>query len=184
MKEIAWASAAELARAVRQRRLSPVEIADALLARLEIVNPGINAYVHVDADRVRRRARDLESAVMRGDELGVLHGVPYSIKDLTPVAGLPLTLGLAPLRDQIAPVSAVVAERLERAGGCLLGWMLTYPFNMMASVPAATVPCGVTAAGLPVGLQLVARPRDDAGLLRAAASFECARPWSDRRPVP
>jgi hypothetical protein len=44
-------------------------------------------------------ARDLESAVMRGDELGVLHGVPYSIKDLTPVAGLPLTLGLAPLRD-------------------------------------------------------------------------------------
>ena len=66
MTEIAWASAAELARAVRQRRLSPVEIADALLARIEDVNPGINAYVHVDADRVRRRARDLEAAVMRG----------------------------------------------------------------------------------------------------------------------
>ena len=121
MTEIAWASASELALAVRQRRLSPVEISDALLARVEAVNPGINAYVHVDADRVRRRARDLEAAVMRGDELGVLHGVPYSIKDLTAVAGLPLTFGLAPLRDQIASTSAVVVERLERAGGCLLG---------------------------------------------------------------
>jgi aspartyl-tRNA(Asn)/glutamyl-tRNA(Gln) amidotransferase subunit A len=53
----------------------------------------------------------------------------------------------------------------------------------MASVPAATVPCGFTAAGLPVGLQIVARPRDDAGLLRAAASFERARPWAHRRPA-
>jgi Asp-tRNA(Asn)/Glu-tRNA(Gln) amidotransferase A subunit family amidase len=75
-----WASAAELARAVRERRLSPVEVADALLARLETVNPVINAYVHVDPDRVRLRARELESAVMRGDDLGLLHGVPYSIK--------------------------------------------------------------------------------------------------------
>jgi aspartyl-tRNA(Asn)/glutamyl-tRNA(Gln) amidotransferase subunit A len=65
----------------------------------------------------------------------------------------------------------------------ILAWLLTYPFNMMASVPAATVPCGFTAAGLPVGLQLIGRPRDDAGLLRAAASFERVRPWSDRRPA-
>ncbi len=121
MTDIAWASAAELARAVRERRLSPVEIADALLARIHSVNADLNAYVHVDADRVRRRAQDLEAAVMRGDELGALHGVPYSIKDLTAVAGMPLTLGLVPLRHQIAPVSAVIVERLERAGGCLLG---------------------------------------------------------------
>jgi aspartyl-tRNA(Asn)/glutamyl-tRNA(Gln) amidotransferase subunit A len=67
-------------------------------------------------------------------------------------------------------------EPLRRS---ILGWVLTYPFNMMASVPAATVPCGFTAAGLPVGLQLVARPRDDAGLLRAAACFERAQPWSN-----
>ena len=83
MTEIAWASAVELARAVRQRRLSPVEIADALLARMEVVSPGINAYVHVDPDRVRRRARDLEAAAMRGDELGALHGVPYSISTVS-----------------------------------------------------------------------------------------------------
>jgi Asp-tRNA(Asn)/Glu-tRNA(Gln) amidotransferase A subunit family amidase len=153
MTEIAWASAVELARAVRQRRLSPVEIADALLARMEVVNPGINAYVHV---RSRPRAPPRARPRGRGDARG--------------------RAGRAARRA----VLDLDGEPLRRR---ILGWLLTYPFNMMASVPAASVPCGFSAAGLPVGLQLVARPRDDAGLLRAAASFERARPWSDRRPA-
>ena len=121
MTAIEWASASELAREVRARRLSPVEIADALLARIDAVNPQLNAFVHVSADLVRRRARELEAAVMRGDALGPLHGVPYSIKELTAVAGMPLTYGLAPLRDNVAPASAVIVQRLEGAGGLLLG---------------------------------------------------------------
>jgi aspartyl-tRNA(Asn)/glutamyl-tRNA(Gln) amidotransferase subunit A len=64
----------------------------------------------------------------------------------------------------------------------LLGWLLTYPFNMLAAVPAASVPCGFTQRGLPVGLQIVGRPRADAAVLRAAAHFERARPWAGRRP--
>jgi aspartyl-tRNA(Asn)/glutamyl-tRNA(Gln) amidotransferase subunit A len=118
---IEWASANELAREVRARRLSPVEIADALLERIEAVNPRLNAFVHLDADRVRSRARELEAAVMRGDPLGPLHGVPYSIKELTAVAGWPQTYGLAPLRGNVAPASAVIVQRLESAGGLLLG---------------------------------------------------------------
>jgi aspartyl-tRNA(Asn)/glutamyl-tRNA(Gln) amidotransferase subunit A len=118
---IEWASAGELARDVRARRLSPVEIAEALLARIDAVNPRINAFVHVNVDLVRRRARELEATVMRGDPLGPLHGVPFSIKELTAVAGLPQTYGLAPLRANVAPASAVIVQRLEGAGGLLLG---------------------------------------------------------------
>ncbi|MCZ6823031.1 MAG: amidase family protein, partial [Deltaproteobacteria bacterium] len=64
----------------------------------------------------------------------------------------------------------------------LLGWLLTYPFNMVSSSPVASVPCGFTRNGLPVGLQIVGRPRADAAVLRASASFERARPWTRRRP--
>ena len=102
MTEIAFASAIDLGAAVRARTLSPVEIADAVLERLAQVNPALNAYVHVDPERVRARAHMLEEAVMRGEPLGPLHGVPYSIKEMTPVAGLPHTLGLVPFKDQIA----------------------------------------------------------------------------------
>ncbi len=94
MTDLCFASATELAEAVRGKRVSPTEIADAMLERIDAVNPAVNAYVYVDHDAVRRRAQELEEATMRGDALGPLHGVPYSIKDLTAVAGLPLTFGM------------------------------------------------------------------------------------------
>ena len=121
MTEIAFASATELAGAVRSRKLSPVEIAQELLRRIDEVNPTVNAYVHVDHEAVLARARELMSAVTRGDALGPLHGVPYSIKDLTAVAGLPMTWGLVPLKDQVPETSAAIVTRLEAAGGLLLG---------------------------------------------------------------
>ncbi len=101
MVEIPFASASELASAVKSRKLSPIEIAQELLRRIDEVNPTVNAYVHVDHEAVLARARELVSAVTRGDALGPLHGVPYSIKDLTAVAGLPMTWGLVPLKDQV-----------------------------------------------------------------------------------
>jgi len=121
MTEIAFASATELAGAVRSRELSPVEIAQALLRRIDEVNPTVNAYVHVDHEAVLARARELEAAITRGDSLGPLHGVPYSIKDLTAVAGLPMTWGLVPLKNQVPETSATIVTRLEAAGGLLLG---------------------------------------------------------------
>ena len=68
------------------------------------------------------------------------------------------------------------------AGHPVLGWFLTYPFNMTGN-PAASVPCGFTKGGLPIGLQIVGRRHADADVLRASAAFERARPWSDRRPI-
>jgi Asp-tRNA(Asn)/Glu-tRNA(Gln) amidotransferase A subunit family amidase len=144
------------------------------------------------SDDTRRRGTD---DVRRRLEAGQLPDILYALRlniisardaQLPSVVQDPLRFTLTRSSDASA-WGIRIEPRLHwrfTALRALLAAMLTYPFNMMASVPAATVPCGVTATGLPVGLQLVARPRDDAGLLRAAACFERARPWSDRRPVP
>ena len=64
----------------------------------------------------------------------------------------------------------------------ILGWLMTYPFNLAASCPVISVPCGLDPGGLPIGVSIVGRPWDDTGVLRAAANFERARPWRDLRP--
>ena len=64
----------------------------------------------------------------------------------------------------------------------LLDWLFTYPYNMLNN-PAITVPAGFTADGRPVGLQIAARHRQDAMVLRTAANFEAARPWADKKPA-
>ncbi|MBP2368106.1 amidase [Pseudonocardia parietis] len=119
--EITWRSATDLARAVRAGELSPDEVATAAVDRVEQVNPGLNAIVAFDREQVLRDARELTAAVSRGDELGPLHGVPFTIKDLTAVAGLPTTFGMVPLKDNIADTDAVVVRRLREAGGLFLG---------------------------------------------------------------
>ncbi|MFL0168845.1 amidase family protein, partial [Clostridium sp. WILCCON 0112] len=68
--------ATELAAAVRSKQVSPVEVTDAVLARINRLNPGLNAFVTLIEDDARRQARQAEQAVMRGQELGALHGVP------------------------------------------------------------------------------------------------------------
>jgi len=69
-----------MAEQIRQKKLSPVELVEAHLARIEELNPKLNAFVQVDAEGARRQARTAEEAVVRGEELGPLHGVPISIK--------------------------------------------------------------------------------------------------------
>ena len=71
---------------------------------------------------------------------------------------------------------------IEHEGESIVGWVAyTYPFNL-SGLPAASVPCGFTRAGLPVGLHIVAKALHETDILRAAAAFEAARPWADRRP--
>ncbi len=119
--DIAWLPATDLAAKIRTGELSPTEVATAALDRVDRVNPGLNAIVHVDRDQVLRDAAALTAAVARGDELGPLHGVPYTIKDLTDVAGVPTTFGMIPLKDNIAPADAVFVRRMRAAGGLFLG---------------------------------------------------------------
>src|ERR1035438_6478671 len=88
MNDIIFLSAVEMALRIREHAVSPVELAEAHLAKIDRLNPKLNAFVHVDAERVRREARAAEAAVMSGKALGPLHGVPISIKSSLQVAGL------------------------------------------------------------------------------------------------
>ena len=80
--DLCYMPAAEMAGAIREKRLSPVDAVEAVLSRIEQLNPRFNAYCTVTANAARAAARDAEAAVMRGSALGILHGVPVSIKDL------------------------------------------------------------------------------------------------------
>jgi aspartyl-tRNA(Asn)/glutamyl-tRNA(Gln) amidotransferase subunit A len=119
--EIIWASAGDLAARVRERTTSVAEIAEAMIGRIEAVNPGLNAIVHFDPEQVRRDAAALDAAVEAGEPLGPLHGVPYTIKDLSDVAGLPTTYGIKAFAGHIAEEDANLVVRMKAAGGLFLG---------------------------------------------------------------
>src|SRR5437899_2250230 len=91
--ELCFTRAVDLAAAIRARKLSPVEVTTAVLARIDKINPVVNAYCTVVADRALDEARRAEAAVAKGERLGPLHGVPISFKDLTPTAGIRTTFG-------------------------------------------------------------------------------------------
>ena len=112
---------AQAASLIKRRRLSPVELTQALLARIQRLNPLLNAYITVTADLALRQARDAESAIMRGDYLGPLHGIPVSLKDLIGTAGVLTTGGTGALSDWVPTEDAVVWQRLRKVGAVLLG---------------------------------------------------------------
>src|SRR5688500_4122368 len=94
MDELTSQSATTLAELVRTRSISPVEVVEAHLHRIELLNPGLNAIVTLAPDAVDR-AREAEAMVTRGEALGPLHGVPVTIKDTIETAGLRTTSGSA-----------------------------------------------------------------------------------------
>ena len=118
--ELCFYSVTELAAQIRQRTLSPVEIVEAHLERIQQLNPRLNAIV-IFAEDALDRAREAEAAVMRGDNLGPLHGVPYTLKDCIETAGLPMTLGSKLFKGYVSQQDAEVFTRLKGAGGILLG---------------------------------------------------------------
>lgn len=119
--ELCVMPATELAPAIRAKRLSPVEIVEAVLTRLEALNPQLNAFLAVDAEGARAAAKQAEAAVMRGEPLGLLHGLPVSIKDLEPTAGLRCTYGSKFFEHNIADVDGAVTTRVKAAGGIIIG---------------------------------------------------------------
>lgn len=118
--ELCKLPATEIARAVRARELSPVEIIDAVLERAWDLNEDLNALCVMNPMALAE-AVEAETAVMRGDDLGLLHGVPYTLKDLTPTKGLRTTFGSTMFAHHVPGEDAIVAERLRRAGGVLIG---------------------------------------------------------------
>ena len=121
MSDLTFLSAVAMAQKIREKKISPVELADAHLATIERLNPKLNAFVHVDPERVRREARDAESAVMSGKALGALHGVPISIKSSLEVAGLQCESGTRLRAGHIATQDAPLVARPRCAGAIVLG---------------------------------------------------------------
>ena len=121
MGDLTFLSAVRMAQQVRERQISPVELADAHLAKIERLNPKLNAFVHVDTERVRGEARDAEAAVTSGKTLGPLHGVLISIKSSLDVAGLRCEAGTRLRAGYIATEDAPLVARLRNAGAIVLG---------------------------------------------------------------
>jgi aspartyl-tRNA(Asn)/glutamyl-tRNA(Gln) amidotransferase subunit A len=119
--DIAYMPATEMASAIRARHLSPVEITAALLARIERLEPSLNAFVHLDSDGAMASAERAEAAVMHGDPLGPLHGVPVTIKDLFWTRDMPTQYGSETMQGFRPPIDTPSVARARDAGAVLLG---------------------------------------------------------------
>ena len=113
-------SARELARLIRARDVSPIEVLDAHLAVIEAINPKLNAIVTLAAGQARDAARRAETAVANGEPLGALHGLPVAIKDVTPTAGIRTTFASPLFKDHVPTEDAEVVRRLKAAGAIVL----------------------------------------------------------------
>ncbi|HVO64775.1 MAG TPA: amidase [Terriglobales bacterium] len=114
-------SALAMAGAVRSQQISPVELVEAHLARIQKLNPALNAFVQLDAERARREAKTTELAARNSLALGPLHGVPISIKSSIDVAGLRCEAGTTLRAGYVAQQDAPLVARLRAAGAIVLG---------------------------------------------------------------
>ncbi|MBI4607840.1 MAG: amidase [Candidatus Rokubacteria bacterium] len=186
--DLCFAPATTLARLIRQKKVSPLEVVRAVLERIERVNPKLNAYCTVVPDLALKAARRAESAVMRRQGLGPLHGIPVSIKDLVPTAGIRTTWGSKIYEHHVPEEDGLIVQRLKAAGAIVLGKTNTPEFGAGANTtnavfgptrnpwnPALT--CGGSSGGAAVALATgtgpLAQGSDLGGSLRIPAAF-CA----------
>jgi amidase len=121
MDDLIFASATELARWIRRRRVSATELVDAYLARIARYNPLPNAIVTLDEERARKQAREADAALASNETWGPLHGVPMTLKDGHSVAGMRTTAGFEPLANYVPHEDGTVAARLKAAGAIIMG---------------------------------------------------------------
>jgi amidase len=179
-------TARELAAMIKSRAVSPVEVLEAHLAAIARVNPKLNAIVTLAADRAKEHARAVETAVMRGDRLGVLAGLPIAIKDITPTAGIRTTLGSPLYKDYVPDQDAEAVGRLKAAGAIVLAKTNTPEFAAGANTvnalfgatrnpwnpalsPAGS--SGGSAVAVATGMVPIAQGTDFGGSIRIPAAF-------------
>ena len=121
MRDLTFLPAVTLAQNIREKKVSAVKVAEAHLRKIERLNPKLNAFVEVDAERVRREAREADDAVTSGSALGPLHGVPISIKSSIEVAGMKCEAGTRLRAGFVAAQDAPLVTRLRNAGAIVLG---------------------------------------------------------------
>lgn len=127
--ELCFLSARELRAKIISREVSPVEIMRAVVARAERMQPELNCFITLCGDQAMTEAREAERAVMTGGPLGLLHGIPYTVKDIVNTRGVRTTFGSIPYKDNIPDHDAVAVARMRRAGAILLGKTTTPEFG-------------------------------------------------------
>jgi aspartyl-tRNA(Asn)/glutamyl-tRNA(Gln) amidotransferase subunit A len=184
--ELCWLPATELVALIRQKKLSPVELADAVLSRIGRVNPRLNAFCAITEDAARQAAKIAEAALMHGEPPGPLHGVPVSVKDLVFTRGIVTTGGSRIFADFVPEEDAVAVERLKAAGAVILGKTNTPEFGHKAvtdnplfgmtrnpwrldRTPGGS--SGGAGAAVAAGLGPLALGTDGGGSIRIPASF-------------
>ena len=176
----------ELADLIRQKAVTPVEVLKAHLRAIERINPKVNAICTLDEAGALQAARDAELAVIRNDSVGLLHGLPIGIKDVTPTAGIRTTFGSELYADHIPEEDALVVKRLRKAGAIIVGKTNTpefaagantvnelfgatrNPWNLALTVGGST---GGGAAAVACGMLPLAEGTDFGGSLRVPAAF-------------
>jgi Asp-tRNA(Asn)/Glu-tRNA(Gln) amidotransferase A subunit family amidase len=179
-------SASEARRLIGRRALSPVELLESCLARIDAVDHAVNAMVALDRDGSFRAAREAEAAVMRGDPLPALHGLPIGIKDLEDTAGLRTTYGSTLFRDHVPNADQRSVAAVRAAGAIVLGKTNTpewgagantrnavygatgNPFDPSRSAAGSS---GGSAVALACGMVPLATGTDTGGSLRNPAAF-------------
>jgi aspartyl-tRNA(Asn)/glutamyl-tRNA(Gln) amidotransferase subunit A len=183
--EIAYATIRELGARYRARRLSPVEVTRALLARIEKLDPTLHAFVTVTPERALADARVAEDAVRRGDDRPLL-GIPIAHKDIYLTRGIRTTGGSALLADWVPDEDATCVRRWQAAGTVLLGKLITHEFAMGLQFPGHRFPparnpwnvehipggsSSGSGAALAAGLVHGATGSDTGGSIRGPAAF-------------
>jgi len=185
-RDLTFLAAGELIKLYRTRRVSPLEVMQALLARIDAVNPRVNAIVTLARDAALWNARRATATLKRGATLPPLFGVPVTIKDVTPTAGIRTTQGSKLFEDHVPVEDALVVQRLKAAGAIVLGKTNTPEFafgpNTVNALFGATRnpwdlsrtaggSSGGAAAALATGMCPLAEGTDLGGSLRGPASF-------------
>ena len=181
-----YGSLAEITQEIRSKKISPVEIVELHLRRIEALQPKLNAFVHLDSEGAREQARAAESSVLRGAQLGPLHGVPLTIKSCMDVAGWPCPAGSLLRKDYVANQDAPLVSRWKAAGAILLGntntpeFLMAYetdnrltgktsnPWNLAHSAGGSS---GGEAAAIAAGCSAGGVGSDGGGSIRVPAHF-------------
>ncbi|MFN8467213.1 MAG: amidase [Caldilineaceae bacterium] len=182
--DILFAPIAVVAAGYRSGALSPVDVNELTLARIAALNPLLNTFITVTADRARAAAWHAEQELRRGVDRGLLHGIPIALKDLIDTAGVRTTCGGRILADNVPARNAPIVDRLEEAGAVLVGktnllefaYGIVHPdvgptWNPWAPDRTAGGSSGGSAAAVAAGLCFAAVGTDTGGSIRIPAAY-------------